>query len=133
MVKDDFVVPAVKREPASMHFVVLMPGAEIDGDPEITYLFAGICGAAARARWQCDSCKPQARQTTARIARRITDPVLANIRGIPKFREIRAAGIACQKNFDAQRGAVTPGLLLTIPALARLQAKLTDLLPLVSS
>jgi len=71
MVKDDFVVPAVKREPASMHFVVLMPGAEIDGDPEITYLFAGICGAAARARWQCDSCKPQARQTTARIARRI--------------------------------------------------------------
>ena len=62
-----------------------------------------------------------------------TDPVLANIRGIPKFREIRAAGIACQKNFDAQRGAVTPGLLLTIPALARLQAKLTDLLPLVSS
>ena len=33
------------------------------------------------------------------------DPMLANVRTNPKFREVREAAIACFKNFDAQRAA----------------------------
>jgi hypothetical protein len=83
----------------------LVPGAEIDDDPESTYLFAGhlsYCGQTEKAlrflvsAVQAHYCSYPAMDT---------DPMLANIRGNPKFREVREAGIRCQTEFDAQRGA----------------------------
>ena len=37
-----------------------------------------------------------------------SDPLFANLRATPKYAEIRAAGVACQNAFLAQRGSGQP-------------------------
>ena len=42
-------------------------------------------------------------KTTAPIPQMDTDPLLAKIRALPEFAEIRSSGIACQKHFLEHR------------------------------
>jgi len=82
----------------------LVPGAEADDDPEITYLFAGHLSYCGQSEEALHFLQTAVEANYCSYPAMDIDPMLANIRERPKFREIRAAGIACQKNFDAQRG-----------------------------
>jgi len=86
----------------------LVPGAQIDGDPEITYLFAGHLSYCGQTEQALRFLQTAVEANYCAYPAMDIDPMLAKIRGTAKFREIRAAGIACQKNFDARRATTAP-------------------------
>lgn len=76
-----------------------------DDDPEATYLFTGHLSYCGQTETALRFLQNTVEANYCSYPVMDTDLMLANIRGKPKFLEIRAAGIACQKNFDTQRGA----------------------------
>lgn len=96
----------VQQRPES-EITALTPGVQMDDDPEATYLFAGHLSYCGQTEESLRFLQSAVKANYCSYPAMDIDPMLANIRGKSEFAAIRAAGIACQKNFDAQRGTVT--------------------------
>ena len=96
------LLACVQQRPQA-EIAALVPGVEMDADPEATYLFAGhlsYCGQTEEAvRFLKNAI--EANYCSYPVMDR--DPMLANVRSTRQFAELRLAGMGCQKNFDAQR------------------------------
>lgn len=96
------LLACVQQRPQA-EIAALVPGVEMDADPEATYLFAGhlsYCGQTEEAvRFLKNAI--EANYCSYPVMDR--DPMLANVRSTRQFAELRLAGMGCQRNFDAQR------------------------------
>jgi len=100
------LLACVKRGPES-EIAALVPGVQMDDDPEATYLFAGHLSYCGQTEESLRFLQSAVTANYCAYPAMDIDPMLANIRDKSEFGTIRAAGIACQKNFDAQRSTVT--------------------------